>query len=178
MFVEPVIASSNVDWTTSVFHESPQDNRLVVPSTGFTFGDIVQFYRAYMPFHITCLASIWVHCVQYMGICYVIMFEGYNARTGTFLLRPLHHIWSHWIPSTHIQYISNMSQQHATTSSPILTSEDHAEGVIAHAAKVIMQYIRKMGGAMVCLDKSDKMMQTWYLIIFIYQRLSMNILVS
>ena len=140
MFVEPVIASSNVNWTTGVFHESPQDNRPVVPSTGFTFGDIVQFYIAYKPFHITCLASIWDHCVQYMGICYVIMFEGYNARTGTFFLCLLHHIWSHQIPSTHIQYISNMSQQHATASSPIPTSEDHAEGVIAHAAKVIMQY--------------------------------------
>ncbi|KIM60366.1 hypothetical protein SCLCIDRAFT_26701 [Scleroderma citrinum Foug A] len=33
-----------------------------------------------------------------------------------------------------------MSQQHATTSSPILTGEDHAEGVVAHAAKVITQY--------------------------------------
>ena len=33
-----------------------------------------------------------------------------------------------------------MSQQHATESSPILTSEDHAEGVVANAAKVIMQY--------------------------------------
>ena len=80
------------------------------------------------------------NCVQYMGICYVIMFKGYNARTGTFLLRPLHHIWSHWIPSTHIQYISNMSQQHATASSPLPTGEDHAEGVVAHAAKVITQY--------------------------------------
>ena len=34
------------------------------------------------------------------------------------------------------------------------------------------------GGMMVCLDNSDKMTQTWYLIIFVYQRLYMNILVS
>ena len=33
-----------------------------------------------------------------------------------------------------------MSQQHATASSPILTGEDHAEGVVANAAKVITQY--------------------------------------
>ncbi|KIM61906.1 hypothetical protein SCLCIDRAFT_25383 [Scleroderma citrinum Foug A] len=33
-----------------------------------------------------------------------------------------------------------MSQQHATTPSPILTGEDHAKGVIANAAKVITQY--------------------------------------
>ena len=33
-----------------------------------------------------------------------------------------------------------MSQQHATEPSPILTGEDHAEGVVANAAKVIMQY--------------------------------------
>ena len=33
-----------------------------------------------------------------------------------------------------------MSQQHATASSPLPTGEDHAKGVIAHAAKVITQY--------------------------------------
>ena len=56
---QPVIASSKVDWTTGVFHESSQDNRPVVPSTSLTFGDIVQFYIAYKTFHMTCLAPIW-----------------------------------------------------------------------------------------------------------------------
>ena len=66
MSVEPVIASSKVDWITSVFYESPQDNRPVVPSTSFTFEDIVQFHIAYKPFHITCLALIVYNTWEYV----------------------------------------------------------------------------------------------------------------
>ena len=37
-----------------------------------------------------------------------------------------------------------MYQQYATASSPIPTSEDHAKGVVAHAAKVITQYTNSL----------------------------------